>query len=881
MMTQEEFEVWGRKLNLSSEAKKEIEKIRNSPPARRVGGGRHNVSGRFSSKKMGVTIQFESHKVELPAIYTMEFNEKVLEYYDQPPSIKLSYSKSSGKKKKVTYMYTPDFFVIEEDKAYWVEWKTEESLIKLSQEKADRYFRENNQWVFTLGKDYANNFQLDFLLCSSKDINWKLQRNLTFLEDYIFKKYVVKEERIQLIKRRIAESPGMTLSELIQNPHGHYSSDDIYYLISQNIIYMDLYNSLIMEPEDVRLFLNKEQSNSIFNVEKSQTCNKKISKIQLEIGENILWGEKTWSILNYSSVDESVFLYEKEGQAHVRLPLNIFESYIKSGYIKGLEVSSYNTGEVREIISQATESDLTIANERYENVMEYLNENYVKSSNVTDRTIRNWIKKFKEAEELYGNGYLGLLPSIKKRGNRNPKIPIKTKELMNQIIEESYKTNKLKTAKAVYRELIVKSEELNVFVPSYQTFCEAIKKYSYYELELSRRGKRAAYTYEKFHWELEFTTPKHGDRIFEIAHIDHTELDIELVINQKESKRPWCTFMIDAFSRRILAMYLTFDPPSYTSAMMVIRDCVKKYNRLPNYVIVDGGKEFKSIYFESLLALYGVHKKERPPAKARFGNVIERLFGITNQFFIHNLTGNTQIMKNVRQVTKTVNPKQHAIWTMDSLYERLNKWINDIHDNLENPSLNQTPKEAFEKSIQIAGNRKQMYIPYDETFILMTLPAVNGRTRRVHPAKGIKLNYAYYWCEKFRDPKVENSNVEVKYDPFNIGIAYAYVNNRWEKCLSEQYTIFQGKTEKQLKIITAELKEKKKIHSKNNSITARMIAKFILESEDIEHKLSSERYKIREGELQLKVDSNTIDNNPEEEGSDLESDDLEIYGEML
>lgn len=82
MMTQEEFEIWGRKLNLSLEAKKEIEQIRNSPPARRVGGGSHNVSGRFSSEKMGVTIQFESHKVELPAIYMMEFNEKVLEYYD-------------------------------------------------------------------------------------------------------------------------------------------------------------------------------------------------------------------------------------------------------------------------------------------------------------------------------------------------------------------------------------------------------------------------------------------------------------------------------------------------------------------------------------------------------------------------------------------------------------------------------------------------------------------------------------------------------------------------------------------------------------------------------------------------------------------------------
>lgn len=55
---------------------------------------------------MGVTIQFESHKVELPAIYTMEFNEKVLEYYDQPPSIKLSYSKSSGKRKSNIHVYT-------------------------------------------------------------------------------------------------------------------------------------------------------------------------------------------------------------------------------------------------------------------------------------------------------------------------------------------------------------------------------------------------------------------------------------------------------------------------------------------------------------------------------------------------------------------------------------------------------------------------------------------------------------------------------------------------------------------------------------------------------------------------------------------------------
>ncbi|MCA1604225.1 MAG: hypothetical protein LC775_01785 [Acidobacteria bacterium] len=39
---------------------------------------------------MGVTIQFESHKNELARIRELEYDPEVLEYYDQPPSIKLT-----------------------------------------------------------------------------------------------------------------------------------------------------------------------------------------------------------------------------------------------------------------------------------------------------------------------------------------------------------------------------------------------------------------------------------------------------------------------------------------------------------------------------------------------------------------------------------------------------------------------------------------------------------------------------------------------------------------------------------------------------------------------------------------------------------------------
>jgi putative transposase len=90
--------------------------------------------------------------------------------------------------------------------------------------------------------------------------------------------------------------------------------------------------------------------------------------------------------------------------------------------------------------------------------------------------------------------------------------------------------------------------------------------------------------------------------------------------------------------------------------MMILRDCVRRHSRLPQVIVMDGGPEFQSTYFETLLARYECTKKVRPPAQARFGSVCERLFGTTNSQFIHNLRGNTQITRNVRQVTKSNEP---------------------------------------------------------------------------------------------------------------------------------------------------------------------------------------------------------------------------------
>jgi hypothetical protein len=59
---------WFQRLGIPKPTSSLINDIRSSGPSRRVGGGRSNVSGRYPSRKMGVTIQFESHRVELAGI---------------------------------------------------------------------------------------------------------------------------------------------------------------------------------------------------------------------------------------------------------------------------------------------------------------------------------------------------------------------------------------------------------------------------------------------------------------------------------------------------------------------------------------------------------------------------------------------------------------------------------------------------------------------------------------------------------------------------------------------------------------------------------------------------------------------------------------------
>src|SRR5512141_1864144 len=124
MFSDAEFQVWCNGLQLSQQQRELINQVRTSPPSRKVKGSARNVHGHYASKKMGITIQFESHTVELPALCQFyEYDDSVLEYWDQP--YKFTIKCAPEGRQATTITHYPDFLVLRKNSFGFEEWKKE------------------------------------------------------------------------------------------------------------------------------------------------------------------------------------------------------------------------------------------------------------------------------------------------------------------------------------------------------------------------------------------------------------------------------------------------------------------------------------------------------------------------------------------------------------------------------------------------------------------------------------------------------------------------------------------------------------------------------------------------------------------------------------
>lgn len=162
-------------------------------------------------------------------------------------------------------------------------------------------------------------------------------------------------------------------------------------------------------------------------------------------------------------------------------------------------------------------------------------------------------------------------------------------------------------------------------------------------------------------------------------------------------------------------------------------------------------------------------------------------------------------------------------------------------------------------------------IVYDENFKIFTLPSTAKGTAKVQGSRGIKINYLYYWAidDSFIRPEVEGTDVPVRYDPFDMGTAYAYVKGQWIRCISQYYKSFQNRSEREVKLATLELRRRRQKFSQRTYLTAKEKATYLEEAEELEAILEQRLHDLAGLDVRLMIEEGITGSKGEKEQKSL------------
>jgi len=170
-----------------------------------------------------------------------------------------------------------------------------------------------------------------------------------------------------------------------------------------------------------------------------------------------------------------------------------------------------------------------------------------------------------------------------------------------------------------------------------------------------------------------------------------------------------------------------------------------------------------------------------------------------------------------------MNPANLAIWDLLGLYDELEHWAYDTYDTMRHSMLGVSPRDRFERTLELTGLRSHRRFAYDETFRILTLPCAGSR--KVVPGRGIKLKQIWYSAPDLSDPHVEGTMVVTRKDPFDIGHIYAFVKNRWVECLSSLYLMLRGHTERERELVSTEQRQLRAQGNNVSEINSAILAK--------------------------------------------------------
>lgn len=809
MLTEDELIELCREHELTPEAISVVRGVRNSLPSRNVQSGTHNVATHYASRKMCRVIKAEAMRTELAALYEWDHDKVTHEFYDQPPSIKKIYVRADGRRTGVRY--TPDFFVLARDFMGWVECKAEGWLLEQAEKPKPDYVRdEQGRWRCPPAERYAEDVGLQFEVRSSAASNPIQAKNLSDLADYYREECPPSTgEQLDLARRQMREAGWCWLTDLIGSDPV-LTADIVHKLIVDEKLFVDMsVASLMHESHSVRVFSSQSLFDSrhqwLQDLGEESGETSPISTVSVEAGATIVWDGEPWEVVNVG--ESQVFMRSGKSPSTKHISLSDFQGLVAENLVVTNTASvDPRRAAANALLTSATTEEVDWALFRHYCLHPESRPDNGKQYAASDRALRKWRKFERDGLALYGNGFVGLLPCIRKRGNRTRRLDAGTLKIIHDLINTEVTSPVAKGFPACWADARVECQDAGLLPPSLKTFMAEVKRLrSPEELKKAREGEKAGYDLELPFISLERETPKHGTRPFDLGHVDHTVLDLQFVDEETgvNMGKAWLTVLIDAYTREILAWVLLFDPPSYRSCMLLIRHCVKRHGRVPSTIVVDHGSDFISTYFDRLLAFLGVSKRLRPKSHPRFGSVIERFFGLTNKQFVHNLQGNNKALQQPRRMSPSHDPRDLAIWNLRAFNIAFQGYLDTVYHVIEHPALGLSPLKAREFGLLHSGVRAHTWVVYDRNFVITTLPTTTKGTVRIGKDGSFKAQKIDFFAHELRFHA--GKDLEVRYDPFDVSHAFVMGPEGWIEGLSLYADQLAGRSVKEIEQLSLEI----------------------------------------------------------------------------
>jgi len=462
----------------------------------------------------------------------------------------------------------------------------------------------------------------------------------------------------------------------------------------------------------------------------------------------------------------------------------VYNAYTAIVTATGSDITEF---EMPESLAGLSLKDLQNTVERHELIAEHLR-NGTKPRKVEHNAYR-YYRLWTNAVRQGKSGWDAIASKESKRGKKGLRIGKHILAEIKHVFDEKWEDSKQISTTQFWGAVQAHFKALAVRCPDKKTIDKCLVLLSTEKTALKREGWVGAYKQREYYRGEQPLEP-HGTRLLEVVHIDHKLAKVILKCSRTGITLgfAWITLAFDAFCAKPVAFWYDYNHPCAVSVLMVLRDFVLRYGRLPTVIVVDNGAEFHGTQVQAFCAKYGVHLIYRGPRQPGDGGIDERFHLTLDTEFFSALPGYMPNKKDDRQYDPRTDPHITATHTIGSLYDATAPYLFQEFPNQMHTALGCEPQRLWDLSARETGLLELPGIPYTTDFHFDTMPFDTRQpTRVIDRSQGISVFGQQYWNPIFRRPGLHGTAVEMKYDPPDPRFVFAHVDELWYRCVVDNY----------------------------------------------------------------------------------------------